>query len=128
MNEADEERGAVRRKKVCPSCRTQVVTPPLELWALKGVLDALRERSGTQQDVRFIQQGLWEGLFDPATFYHVIRDEDDDVLRCGVCSSEILDGQCTNPDWYVSLLTQWYSVRRLDRRRRSMGARGSGEY
>lgn len=44
---------------------------------------------------------LIPGLFDPNTFYHVIRDQDDDVLRCGMCSSEILEGQCTNPEWYV---------------------------
>ncbi|SHO80023.1 Similar to S.cerevisiae protein PSH1 (E3 ubiquitin ligase targeting centromere-binding protein Cse4p) [Malassezia sympodialis ATCC 42132] len=87
-----------RRKKVCPSCRAQVVTPPLELWALKGVLQAVREHYGHTLETPEIQTSLWDGLFDPSTFYHVIRDQDDDVLRCGMCSSEILEGQCTNPE------------------------------
>lgn len=99
VNEPDEHRGAVRRKKVCPSCRVQVVSPPLELWALKGVLAALRG-TDESENTKGINKDLWEGLFDPATFYHIIRDHDDGVLRCGACSSEILEGQCTNPEWY----------------------------
>ena len=61
VNEEDEQRGTVRRKKVCPSCRVQVVTPPLELWALKGVLEALRESTNSQRDAPPISQDLWEG-------------------------------------------------------------------
>lgn len=59
----DEERrvGKIRRKKVCPSCRAQVVSPPLELWALKGVLFALRSHLGLEVEERVIGQPLWEG-------------------------------------------------------------------
>lgn len=100
-----EERrtGLVRRKKVCPSCRAQIVSPPLELWALKDVLAAIHNYRGTAPSTNEIQQSLWDGLFNPTTFYHVIRDQDDGVLRCGMCSSEILEGQCTNREWYVHL-------------------------
>ena len=95
--------GLVRRKKLCPSCRAQIVTPPIELWALKDVLTAVRDYKGlTALSSSHIQQPLWDGLFDPRTFYHVIRDQDDGVLRCGVCSSEIFEGQCTNSDWCVN--------------------------
>ncbi|WFD28875.1 E3 ubiquitin ligase [Malassezia nana] len=80
------------------NCRSQVTTPPLELWALKGVLQAIRAYHGDVSDSSEIHASLWEGLFDPATFYHVIRDQEDGVLRCGMCSSEILHGQCTNPE------------------------------
>lgn len=81
--------------------------PPLELWALKGVLQAVREHYGYPPGSSEIQTSLWDGtcssltpgLFDPTTFYHVIRDQDDGVLRCGMCSSEILEGQCSNPEW-----------------------------
>lgn len=99
----DTRRGLIRRKKLCPSCRAQIVSPPVELWALKDVLAAIRNYQGTPApSSSHIQQSLWDGLFDPTTFYHVIRDQDDGVLRCGVCSSEILEGQCSNPEWYVA--------------------------
>lgn len=104
VNEPDENRGTVRRKKVCPSCRAHVVAPPLELWALKGILDAVRS-SNAPPRARTISKDVWEGLFDPATFYHIIRDQEDGVLRCGACASEILEGECTNPEWYVCILT-----------------------
>ena len=104
VNEPDENRGTVRRKKVCPSCRAHVVVPPLELWALKGVLDAVRGNDAPSR-TRTISKDVWEGLFDPATFYHIIRDQEDGVLRCGACASEILEGECTNPEWYVRILT-----------------------
>lgn len=51
-----------RRKKVCPSCRAQVVTPPLELWALKGVLQAVREHYGHTLETPEIQTSLWDGV------------------------------------------------------------------
>lgn len=79
------------------------MSPPLELWALKDVLAAIHNYRGTAPSTSEIQQSLWDGLFDPTTFYHVIRDQDDGVLRCGMCSSEILEGQCTNREWYVHL-------------------------
>ena len=64
-----EERrtGLVRRKKVCPSCRAQIVSPPLELWALKDVLAAIHNYRGTAPSTSEIQQSLWDGLFDPTT-------------------------------------------------------------
>ncbi|WFC96373.1 E3 ubiquitin ligase [Malassezia brasiliensis] len=74
------------------------------LWALKGVLDAVRS-SDAPSRARTINKDVWEGLFDPATFYHIIRDQEDGVLRCGACASEILEGECTNPEWYVRILT-----------------------
>ena len=96
----DERRqGLIRRKKMCPSCRAQINTPPVELWALKDVLAAIRNYKGVSiSTTSEIKQSLWDGLFNPTTFYHVIRDQDDGVLRCGICSSEILDGQCTGND------------------------------
>ncbi|WFD08521.1 hypothetical protein MVES1_003897 [Malassezia vespertilionis] len=92
---ADQEESAaagrpVRRKKVCPTCRAQVLAPPLELWALKGVLETVREYTGVQRPLNETHKALWDGacklrliaeLFDPATFYHVIHDQEDDVLR-----------------------------------------------
>lgn len=50
-----------RRKKVCPSCRAQVTTPPLELWALKDVLQAIREYRGYPLKTPEIQTSLWDG-------------------------------------------------------------------
>lgn len=93
----DERRqGLIRRKKMCPSCRAQINTPPVELWALKDVLAAIRNYKGVSTSTSSeIKQSLWDGLFNPTTFYHVIRDQDDGVLRCGMCSSEIFEGQCT---------------------------------
>lgn len=117
-NEGDNEEqiGKRRRKKVCPACRAHVSTPPLGLWSLKNMLLKLQAGSMSQRTKSTpISQEHWDGtsveyacmgaycagLFDPITFYHVIRDEQDGVLRCGVCSSEILDGQCSNPEWCV---------------------------
>lgn len=96
----DERRqGLIRRKKMCPSCRAQINTPPVELWALKDVLAAIRNYKGVSTSTSSeIKQSLWDGLFNPTTFYHVIRDQDDGVLRCGMCSSEIFEGQCTGSD------------------------------
>lgn len=75
------------------------MSPPLELWALKSVLTAVRGSDDDEHET--IDRGLWDGLFDPATFYHVIRDQEDGVLRCGACANEILEGECTNPEWCV---------------------------
>ncbi|WFD32840.1 E3 ubiquitin ligase [Malassezia sp. CBS 17886] len=96
--EGDELRAENRRKKkVCPGCRTQVKSPPVDVWGLHRALALLRGDDGAATPPAS-QRGaaLWEGIFDPTTLYHVIRDEDDGVLRCGVCSSEIMDGACTN--------------------------------
>ncbi|WFD45135.1 E3 ubiquitin ligase [Malassezia psittaci] len=100
MDQDEEQNNLVRRKKVCPSCRTQVMSPPVELWALKSIVDAVR-RADDPTEAKSIPKDCWKGLFDPSTFYHVIRDQEDGVLRCGACASEILEGQCTNPAWYV---------------------------
>ncbi|WFD01084.1 E3 ubiquitin ligase [Malassezia yamatoensis] len=92
MDQNEEPNSSVRRKKVCPSCRAQVMSPPVELWALKSIVDAVR-RADDPTEVPSIPKDCWKGLFDPSTFYHVIRDQEDGVLRCGACASEILEGQ-----------------------------------
>ena len=96
----DERRqGLIRRKKMCPSCRAQINTPPVELWALKDVLAAIRNYKGVSiSNTSEIKQSLWDGLFNPTTFYNVKRDKDHSELRCGICSSQNLHGECTGYD------------------------------
>ncbi|CBQ69355.1 conserved hypothetical protein [Sporisorium reilianum SRZ2] len=113
----------LKRKKICPSCRTELACPPVEVFLVRDMLekvdqglllskdaddDSQRAESSTailSVDDKVRQRGedlpkgakLWEDIFDQDGPRRIIFDEVDGVPRCGSCGSEILDGACSNP-------------------------------
>lgn len=113
----------LKRKKICPSCRTELACPPVEVFLVKDMLEKVDEglklskeanvdsqlaESSTailsvDDKVRSKDQGLpkgaklWEDIFDQDGPRRIIFDEMDGVPRCGSCGSEIFDGACSNP-------------------------------
>ncbi|SPO24151.1 uncharacterized protein UTRI_03419 [Ustilago trichophora] len=113
----------LKRKKICPSCRTELACPPVEVYLVRDMLDKVDEglklskqanldsqvaESSTAmlgQDDKARLKGqdlpkgakLWEDIFDQDGPRRIIFDEVDGVPRCGSCGSEIFDGACSNP-------------------------------
>ncbi|CDR99444.1 hypothetical protein [Sporisorium scitamineum] len=113
----------LKRKKICPSCRTELACPPVEVFLVRDMLekvdqglelskeadnDSQRAESSTailSVDDKVRSRGedlpkgakLWEDIFDQDGPRRIIFDEMDGVPRCGSCGSEIFDGACSNP-------------------------------
>ena len=107
----------LNKNKTCPQCRGTVREPPLEVWTLKNLVDAMRE-SGLAKDLETAaseekstggaKSEPWRGVF-PSKEDMLLRlneqtaadndlgilDEGDDVRRCTVCLHEIWEAFCT---------------------------------
>ena len=114
----------LKRKKICPSCRTELACPPVEVYLVRDMLekvdqglklskdadnDSQRAESSTailsvDDKVRLRGQDLpkgaklWQDIFDQDGPRRIIFDEMDGVPRCGSCGAEIFDGTCSNPE------------------------------
>ena len=113
----------LKRKKICPSCRTELACPPVEVYLVRDMLEKVDEglQLSKEADVdaqlaesstaivgqdnkarlkdEELPKGakLWEDIFDQDGPRRIIFDEMDGVPRCGSCGSEIFDGACSNP-------------------------------
>lgn len=105
----------LKRKKICPSCRTELACPPVEIWLVRDILDkvqtatTLAPANGTDAasaaEIPQIEKGddlpaaskIWLDVFSSHGPRRIIFDEVDRVPRCGACACEIFDGACTNP-------------------------------
>lgn len=113
----ERNRRTLRRKKLCPHCRERVQARPSEIWMIKGLVEKLDEymRSGQDNDESRAEiseaemretrgenliagTGLWDSIFphNNKPYQHPIFDEEDNVYRCGMCMSEIVNRRCTN--------------------------------
>ncbi|KAJ3790056.1 hypothetical protein GGU10DRAFT_431218 [Lentinula aff. detonsa] len=113
------------RKKSCPHCRTTVRDTPVEVWAIKNMVNSLGSTgllvglplspepvagssSGIQTGsvIEPLKKELWKDIFYPhrSSFLSLasredagIRDDEDGgVYRCVDCMHEIADGACTH--------------------------------
>ncbi|SAM85744.1 uncharacterized protein UBRO_07063 [Ustilago bromivora] len=123
----------LKRKKICPSCRTELACPPVEVYLVRDMLEKvdaglklskeannvdadLAESSAATLDVddkaRSKAQDLpkgakvWEDIFDQDGPRRIIFDQVDGVARCGSCASEIFDGTCSNPSCAIEYDSQ----------------------
>jgi len=101
-DEIEEIIPLVRRKKSCPSCRSVLISRPVELFALKAVVDLLEPNRSDSNTRSFDDHGdLWEGIFHPDLKAHltdaggIIDYEDGGISRCPNCLHEIWDGICS---------------------------------
>ncbi|GAC95944.1 hypothetical protein PHSY_003522 [Pseudozyma hubeiensis SY62] len=118
-----ERSRTLKRKKLCPSCRTELACPPVEVYLIKDMLEKVDHGLELSKDANVDEQvaesstailsvddkarlkgedlpkgaKLWEGIFDQDGPRRIIFDEVDGVPRCGSCASEIFDGACSNP-------------------------------
>ncbi len=114
----------LKRKKICPSCRTELACPPVEVYLVRDMLEKVDEGLKLSKDADVVDSDmaessnailsvddkvrlkgddlpkgakLWEDIFDQDGPRRIIFDEVDGVPRCGSCGSEILEGVCSNP-------------------------------
>ncbi|SPO24037.1 uncharacterized protein UTRI_03419_B [Ustilago trichophora] len=113
----------LKRKKICPSCRTELACPPVEVYLVRDMLEKVDEglklskqanvdSQVAESSIAMLGQDdkarlkgedlpkgakLWEDIFDQDGPRRIIFDEMDGVPRCGSCGSEIFDGACSNP-------------------------------
>ncbi|PWY99201.1 hypothetical protein BCV70DRAFT_126097 [Testicularia cyperi] len=110
----------LKRKKICPSCRTELACAPVEIWLVRQMLEKVEEGlvlappgqpnavidRGDLSAEHLVQlkgddlpQGprTWDDIFDQSGPRRIIFDEVDGVPRCGHCASEIFEGVCSNP-------------------------------
>ncbi|KAJ9474356.1 RING-type domain-containing protein [Pseudozyma hubeiensis] len=118
-----ERARTLKRKKLCPSCRTELACPPVEVYLIKDMLEKVDHGLELSRNARVDEQvaesslailsvgdkarlkgedlpkgaKLWEDIFDQDGPRRIIFDEVDGVPRCGSCGSEIFDGACSNP-------------------------------
>lgn len=119
----EQQRRTLRRKKLCPHCRERVQARPAEVWMIKGLVEKLdqsiRSGQGNEEDTDLSNRNpasdaelkdargenlkagsaLWDTIFphNDKPYQHPIFDEGDNVYRCGMCASEIVNRLCTNP-------------------------------
>uniref|UniRef100_V5EFG3 Uncharacterized protein n=1 Tax=Kalmanozyma brasiliensis (strain GHG001) TaxID=1365824 RepID=V5EFG3_KALBG len=115
----------LNRKKICPSCRTELACPPVEVYLVRDMLEKVDQGLKLSKDATDVvdsdmaessnailsvddkvrERGddlpkgakLWEDIFHQDGPRRIIFDEMDGVPRCGNCASEIFDGACSNP-------------------------------
>lgn len=114
----------LKRKKICPSCRTELACPPVEVYLVRDMLEKVdaglklsKEANNVDADLAESSTAIldlddkarskaedlpkgfkvWEDIFDEDGPRRIIFDEVDGVARCGSCGSEIFDGACSNP-------------------------------
>lgn len=111
----------LKRVKVCPNCREEVSVAPVEVWLVKGLLDRVDTsmRQGQGNDEHLVQgnesyeglsleaqreakgvnlpisKAIWKDIFREPLQEEPIFDEEDRVYRCTQCSSEVVNGSCT---------------------------------
>jgi hypothetical protein len=110
----------LKRVKVCPHCRENVLVAPVEVWLVKGLIEQIDEsmRGGQGNDEHIVQgnesfQGLsleeqqeakglnlpvskkiWKDIFKEKPTTEPMFDEEDRVYRCVLCANEVVDGSC----------------------------------
>ncbi|GAK68235.1 uncharacterized protein PAN0_055c6474 [Moesziomyces antarcticus] len=113
----------LKRRKICPSCRTELACPPVEVFLVRDMLEKVDEGLKLSKEapldsdmaesssailsaddkVRLkgedLPKGakLWADIFSEDGPRRIIYDEVDGVPRCGSCGCEIYDGRCSNP-------------------------------
>ncbi|KAJ1576081.1 hypothetical protein NDA15_000834 [Ustilago hordei] len=123
----------LKRKKICPSCRTELACPPVEVYLVRDMLEKVdaglklsKEANNLDADLaessaatlnlddkaRSKAQDLpkgakvWQDIFDQDGPRRIIFDQVDGVARCGSCASEIFDGTCSNPSCAIEYDSQ----------------------
>lgn len=111
-----------RRKKTCPHCRAAIRERPIELWAIKDMVNAVIQ-SGLADPESIpleLREGappaepsstdLWKDIFPPVVkrarpawrdllsreTMGIQDEEDGGIYRCIDCTHEIADGVCTH--------------------------------
>lgn len=105
----------LKRKKICPSCRTELACAPVEIWLVREILEKVQgalklhpsdnDLPAASQEETQKKKGddlpaaskIWTSIFEASGPRRLIFDEVDRVPRCGACASEVDDGVCTNP-------------------------------
>lgn len=118
-----EENATLKRKKLCPHCRSAVESLPAEVWSLKGMVDRLHSSQmlgqvapdanlgiipqRTAEEEALLQgdglptgKDLWKSVFDPEGPAHRVWDEADGVYRCSRCYGEVAWGECSHCGFY----------------------------
>lgn len=112
-----EDHATLKRKKVCPHCRTQVTGPPTEVYAVKGMVHRLHQcqmlgqiageaaapsnipqKTAAEEEKSHtghlpLGPAVWDGIFD-ANLAKKIYDPHDAVYRCSLCLGEVAYGEC----------------------------------
>lgn len=138
-----ERARTLKRAKLCPSCRTELACPPVEVYLVRDMLEkvdhALELSKSIQLDAHLGESStamlsdddkarlkgqdlpkgdkLWADIFDPDGPRRVIYDQMDGVLRCGKCACEIVEGVCDNIECaidYCDLEDEWMAQRNVD--------------
>ncbi|KAF9078527.1 hypothetical protein BDP27DRAFT_1356380 [Rhodocollybia butyracea] len=99
------------RKKTCPHCRATVREPPVEVWAIKnivnsligtGLLDGISAPIDKPTETEPPKDELWKNVFRPLPSLAdreevgIFDEEDGGVYRCIDCTHEIANGECTH--------------------------------